>query len=148
MPYSSDDDLLNEFSLTDLAKLSGDITGTEIKTDRTDYARSNADAIIDAYLYSRYDVPFSEPIDPIIKKISIDVTVANLFDYNYSRSAVPNTIVWRKLNAIRMLKDIQSGKVSLSIANPVTTAHPFILSNREDKKRIFSEELLNQMNIE
>mgnify|MGYP000921617294 FL=1 len=148
MPYSSDDDLLNEFSLTDLAKLSGEMTGTEINTDRTDYARSNADAIIDAYLYSRYDVPFSEPIDPIIKKISIDVTVANLFDYNYSRSAVPNTIVWRKLNAIKMLKDIQSGKVSLSIANPGTTAHPFILSNREDKKRIFSEELLNQMNIE
>jgi len=144
MAYSSDTDLQKEFSDEELARLSGDPTGMTINIERTTYARQNADSIIDAYLHGRYQVPFGDTPDPIINKISIDLTVSNLFDYAYNSSSVPNTIVWRKINAIKMLKDIRAGYISLLNASPGTNAPPPIISSKSGVARTFGDDVLDQ----
>jgi phage gp36-like protein len=135
MAYSSDTDLLKEISLADLARLTGDTTGHTVDTDRTAYARENADATIDAYLCGRYNVPFTGDIDLIIKKASIDLTISNLYDFAYCKSTVPSTISWRKINAVKMLKDIKAGDVALVKIGVGNGTPPAIISNKKTLKR-------------
>ena len=142
MAYSSDTDLLKEISEAELARLTGDTSGQTIDTDRTDYARENADALIDAYLFGRYDVPFTGDIDPIIKKVSIDLTLANLYDFAYSKATVPSTITWRKINAVKLLKDIRSGDVALVNIGIGIGTPPAILSNNNPMKRKYHKRIL------
>lgn len=144
MAYSSDTDLQKEFSSSDLAKLSGDPSGSSVDSDRTTYARANADAMIDSYLFGRYNVPFNSPIDPIIRKLSVDLTVTNLYDYANHRSSIPNTIVWRKLNAIQLLRDIQRGFVSIATEDTSSAMDNAIISNKTEDDRHFSESMLRQ----
>lgn len=143
MPYSADSDLLKEFSNSDLAKLTGDPSGSTIDAERTAYARQNADALIDAYLYGRYSVPFTSPVDPIIKKLSIDLTVVNLYDYAYRNSSLPNAVVWRKLNGVKLLKEIRAGNVALINSDFGTDAPPPIIAGNSRDERFFSDEKLD-----
>lgn len=143
MAYSTNDDLLNEYSESELAILTGDPTGQTINEDRLDYARNNAEALINAYLYGRFEVPFTGEINPIIKKISVDITVANLYEIAYSRTSVPSTITWRKINAVKMLKDLQAGTVSLTGSNPTVNAPPPFISNKTNSDRIFNDDILD-----
>ena len=144
MAYSTNNDLLNEYSQSELAILTGDPAGQTINEDRIDYARSNADALIDAYLYGRFDVPFTDEIYPIIKKISVDITIALLYEIAYSRTTVPSTITWRKINAVKMLKDMQQGFVSIMGTTPAVNAPPPIISNKGEEDEIYDDELLDQ----
>jgi phage gp36-like protein len=144
MSYSLDTDLLKEFSESDLAKLTGDPTGTTVDTSRIAYARVNADALIDSYLSGRYDVPFESPIDPIIAKLSLDITVANLYDYSNHRTSIPNTVVWRKLNAMQLLKDIQRGNVFLNTGVTLSGKENAIISNKTEDDKYFTKDLLDQ----
>ena len=143
MPYSNDDDLLNEFSLADLSRLTGNTNGTAINPVRTATARANADAIIDSYLHGRYATPFIGTINPLIRKLSVDLTVANLYDQVYSNSSVPSTVTWRKINAVKMLKDLQAGTVTLSTATAGTNAPPPLISNKSEGERLFGEDVLD-----
>ncbi len=143
MPYSTDSDLLKEFSNEELAQLTGDPNGEVFDPERTEFARKNADALIDAYLFGRYEVPFAKP-DEVIVKLSVDLTVANLYDYAYRNTSVPNTIVWRKLNAVQLLKDIQRGRVSLKNTAPGTNAPPPVTAIRANEVRIFNTDKLKE----
>lgn len=148
MAYSSDSDLLKEFSQSELARLTGDSTGQNIDTGRITYARINADAVIDAFLTGRFKTPLTNPIDSIIKKLSVDLTVANLFEYASCRTAVPNTIVWRRINAVKMLKELQSGGMSLSSVSAGTSAPPPIVSNKKESDRIYDDEVWKKYKID
>lgn len=141
MAYSTDEDLLREMSESELAKLTGDPTGMEINTERTTYARTTAETLIDAYLNGRYHTPLSEPVDPLINKLSIDLTFVNLYEIYYQRSQISQTVTFRKLNAIRLLKDIREGIVYINAKAFSDSKPPIITSNREGKPRTFSEEL-------
>lgn len=146
MAYSTDEDLLKEMSESELAKLTGDPTGTEINSERTSYARTTAETLIDAYLNGRYQTPISEPVDPLINKLSIDLTFVNLYEIYYQRSQISQTITFRKLNAIRLLKDIREGIVKINAKAFSDSEPPIITSNKEGKPRTFPEELLNNFN--
>lgn len=144
MAYSKDEDLLKEMSESELAKLTGDPAGEEINTERTSYARSLADTLIDAYLNGRYYTPVSEPVDPLIIKLSIDLTFVNLYEIHYQRSQISQTVTFRKLNAIRLLKDIREGIVHINAKAYSDTKPPIITTNREGKERKFPEHLLKK----
>ena len=144
MPYSSNSDLLKEISTAELAKLTGDPEGITIDTERTGYARANADGLIDAYLYGRYDVPFSDTPDPLIKRLSCDLTIVYLYEYAYHGSIVPNTILNRKLNAVSLLKDLQRGTIVLQDAVSGGNAPPSVITNKQDYERIFDEDTLDK----
>jgi len=144
MAYSSESDLLKEFTATDLARLTGSQESVGYNSEKIAHARANADTIIDAYMHGRYENLIEGGVDPIINKISVDLTVANLFEYSYSRSMVPQTIITRKNAALRLLKELQTGTACLQTAMPGTNAPPPIISNKTGNTRLFSEEKLEQ----
>lgn len=144
MEYSLPLDILLEFSESELAILTGDPTGIQIDWERYDYARVNADRTIDTYLWGVYNVPFDETqIYPLIKKLSVDLTVCSLYEIAYKDSVVPNTIVWKRIYAYKMLKDIRDGNITIGDTQHTEYPPETILCNKTDKKRIFNEEVLD-----
>jgi len=115
MSYSTDNDLLAEVSEYDLAKLTGDSSGTTVDYDRIERSRADADSIINGYLMGRYEVPLPIPYDPLIVKLSIDLTMVHLFEFAYSKSSMPNTMVWRRINALKILSGLTTGVVGLML---------------------------------
>ena len=130
MPYTSTDDFLAEMSYEELARLTGDETGTTVDTARLEKAQNDADSLINALLFGKVEVPFAE-VPPLISQIAVTFTLANLFDYACIDSYVPNTIITRKLDAINTLKKIENGYVALEntfaagIINKCATKHYF-----------------------
>lgn len=145
MSYSTDEDLLYEFSESELAILTGDPTGTTIDWDRVAFARDNSARTIDTYLKGVYEVPFKEePVPSLIKKLSIDLTVVFLYEIAYKNSSVPNSIVWRRIYAIKMLKDLRDGIIALSDGeNPINLPQT-ILTNKSEDDKIFSSDVLDK----
>jgi phage gp36-like protein len=113
MPYSDYNDILKEMTSQELAKLSGSANGTDINYDRLDSALLYAKALIDAYLESKYDKYNISDIPPLIKRLSNDFCIVYLFEMSCAKTLVPQTIVWRKLDALKLLKEIQSGEVNI-----------------------------------
>jgi len=145
MSYSVDDDMLYEFSESELAILTGDPTGTTIDWDRVAFARDNSARTIDTYLKGVYEVPFSEePVPSLIRKLSIDLTVVFLYEIAYKNSSVPNSIVWRRIYAIKLLKDLRDGIVTLADGENPVNLPTTILSNKTDKQKLFSDDVLDQ----
>lgn len=91
-------------------------------------------------------MPLQMP-DMLVTKLSVDITIAYLYDYAYSDAGVPNTVVWRKLNAFQLLRDIKSGKVDLPNQiekEPEPEEEPIIKGNLENKTITFDKETLDE----
>ena len=144
MPYSTQDDILFEISESELAVITGDPTGTTVDWSKYEFARINADTTIDIYLYGVYNTPFTEePIYPIIRKLSVDLTLVYLYEAAYKDSVVPNAMVWRRINAIKLLKDIRDGKVVIEDLERLISPPKSLLSNKTNEKRIFNDNVLD-----
>lgn len=143
MGYFEINDLLLEMSEADLARLTGDSTGAEVNEERIEYAQNMAEAIINSFLAGRYNVPFTDEVDIIIKKLSMDLTVYNLYEYAYSKSVIPDTVITRRLNALLLLKQLQTGEIHILSLKPGTNAPPPIFSNKSENDKEFSDELLD-----
>jgi len=114
MSYLIKNDLLLEFSESELAVLTGEPTGKTINWDRVEFASLNADKAIDTYLWNIYQVPFAEESVPsLVRKLSLDLTVVYLHEILYKNSEIPNAIIWRRIYAIKMLKDLRDKKIIL-----------------------------------
>ncbi len=141
MPYSTLEDLLKEYGPDELARLT-DPYAILIDELKVNHAVEMADAVINAYLYGRYDVPFESP-DPVIRKIAIDLAAANLYEYAYSAAGMPNTAVWRRLNALKMLRQLQEGSIIIPGAKSGDNAPPALLSNKSESDKYFDNNLLD-----
>ena len=144
MPYSKIDDLLDEFSSEDLARLTGDSSGQQINVVRVDYARDLAEAVINSYLVGRFAIGEDDPPDPLLRKISVDLTVYNLFQFNYARTDVPNTIIWRRMYAMELLGRLQSGSITLVSQFAKDETPPLIRTNNKYNERTFDKDLLDK----
>ncbi len=141
MPYCEREDLSFEFSDAELAVLTGDPTGNEINYERVDFAIVNASSTIDAYLWGVYGVPFEkEPIFPFIRKLAVDLTVVYLYEIAYKNGQVPNAVVWRRINAIKALKDLRDGKIEIEDLEKLISPPKSIQSNKIGAERLFDEE--------
>ncbi len=140
MPYSDENDLLLEFSYAELSNLCGGSYDVLQLRKHRDYA----DSIINSNLNSRYQTPLSMP-DTLVNKLSVDITIAYLYDYAYTDAGVPNTVVWRKLNAFQLLKDIKNEKVDLpnQIEKDIAIEQALIITNSENKTITFEKETLD-----
>jgi len=110
MAYCVLEDIRQVILDAELIQLTDDARSGVINESRVGQAIASADAEIDGYCAARYEVPFS-PAPAIIKKCSIDIAVYNL----HARKAmsIPEARQVRYDNAVRILKDIASGTVSL-----------------------------------
>jgi|DewCreStandDraft_4_1066084.scaffolds.fasta_scaffold02152_12 phage gp36-like protein len=143
MAYSSINNILKEMSQSELARLTGDAQGLEINEGRVNIAILYADTMIDASLLGRYEVPFEGEIEPLILKLSVDLAIANLYEFAFSKSSIPLTVYKRKQNALDILKELQRGNINLKASNPGTSSPPVIISNKSKSKRIFDDDKLD-----
>ena len=136
MPYISTNDLLTQISSNDLAKLCGDPTGANIDEIKVGAAIASADSLINAYLSGRYAISESTN-EHLIKHISTELTIFNLYSYKYVNSFVPSEILSRKLDAIKLLDDIYRGKIIINSIERINRIH----SNQSGNKYFRDENL-------
>jgi len=109
MSYSTQTDLLEQISESELIQLTDDADAGTVDSDAVSRAIVDADAEIDGYCGSRYDVPFSStPV--MIRKISVDISIYNLYA---RRMGAPEDRKERYDNALRFLRDVGKGVISL-----------------------------------
>ncbi len=113
MAYTSISDLLLEFSIQELAKLSGDNSNTTINENRINLFCDLAAAEIDANLFTLYNLPFATT-PQIIKNISYELTVYFIYSSYYKNSEIPDQIKWRRINANSLLKLIKKGEIIIN----------------------------------
>lgn len=134
MPYCTQSDLLEQISEDELIQLTDDAGTGSVDTTVVDRAIADADAEIDAYAGARYDTPFATTPD-IIRKISVDISVYNLFA---RRRGAPEDRKERYKNALRFLENLSKGLVSLGVSTPAASedAGPEASTDKDD--RIFT----------
>ncbi|MCK5235701.1 MAG: DUF1320 domain-containing protein [Deltaproteobacteria bacterium] len=108
--YSALDDIKKLCPEDTLIQLTDDDDVGVVSQTRVDEAIASADAVIDSYCGRKYSVPFAVVPD-IVKAISIDITIYNL--YSRRMEEIPATRTDRYKNAMAQLRDIAAGKVSI-----------------------------------
>lgn len=138
-------------TLTDLKKLIPEVAIIQMTDDeglgaindaRVTEAIASADAEIDAYCGTKYAMPFTAVPD-IVKKMSADIAIYNL--YARQTEAIPETRADRYKNAIRFLRGISDGRISIGEAiTPETSAvADKAATNKTDVDRIFNKDNLS-----
>lgn len=116
MPYCTQADILEQLDEDLLVQCTDDADAGAVDTSVVDRAIVDADAEIDSYCGSRYGVPF-ETVPAIIRKLSVDISIYHLF---VRRLSVPEDRKERYNNAVRMLRGVSRGIVSLGAEAPST----------------------------
>jgi phage gp36-like protein len=115
MPYTTRVQLDNTFGASEVASLlDRDNDGGE-DVGVLAYAIANADALIDGYLSSRYEVPLLE-IPQLIAQISADIVRFLLWE-----DKAPAEVQKRYDERIKQLQQIQQGYISLPSNVPAST---------------------------
>lgn len=117
MSYSVQADLLAQISNEQMLQLTDDAELGSINTDRINEAIAAADAEIDGYLANKYAVPVAAPVPALVKKLSIDFTVYNLWR---RRQKVPEDVRKAYEDALAMLGKIAAGEISIGVDPPPT----------------------------
>lgn len=146
MAYATLEDMKKLIPLESLMQLSDDEGLGAVNQSRVDEAIASADAEIDAYLGGRYAVPLAGPVPDVIRKVSIDMAVYNL--YSRRVEEMPPVRLERYKSAVRMLESIAKGIVSLgvdaAVASPVNDTGG-AETNKETDTNVFSRESLGGM---
>lgn len=112
--YISNFELVDELSHQGLALLTGDPTGIIINQPKVDAAIRMASNLIDTYCYPRYAVPLA-PLPELIRDIATALTIYNLYMFAKRDDLISSTIIYRKIDAIKLLNDISQGVLKLDI---------------------------------
>ncbi len=112
MSYSDLDDQRKDLSEDELIQLTDDARLGVVDESIFEAQREDADAEIDGYLVGGgYTVPVS-PVPTLIKSISKAITSYKLHKRKLKLN-MPDSLVTDYKNQIRLLADIQAGKISI-----------------------------------
>ena len=114
MAYCTETDIKRQIDWDTVVQLTDDNDSGVIDTDILDRAIADADAEIDSYCGTKYDVPFST-VPVMIRKMSVDIAIYNLYA---RRRGAPEDRKERYDDAISFLKDISKGIASLGGDGP------------------------------
>ncbi len=112
-----------------------------VNQTRIDEAISYADEMIDGYLRGRYTLPLS-PVPGLIKKLSVDISIY----YTYQRRLeliMPEAMENRYKNAVKILEQIQAGKISLGTAGGDSPEPGQYKTNKTSEDKVFDKETLD-----
>jgi phage gp36-like protein len=126
----------NIIQLTDDKNL-GKIDETKV-LDAIEYAEQ----LINGYLRGRYPVPL-EPAPELIKRLAVDLAVFQLYSRRFELD-MPQSMIDRRKEIIRLLEQIQAGKVLLGIETQDSPGHGYYKTSKKEEDRVFSKELLNR----
>ncbi len=137
MAYSTEADIKKLISLESLVQLTDDEGLNIVDQGRVTEAIADADAEIDAYCAGRYTVPFST-VPAVIKKLSVDIAVYNLYSRCPSEEETPPVRQERYKYALKMLESISKGTITLGVFPEPTGGTEQIKSSRTKADRTFS----------
>lgn len=115
MAYCIQADLEEQVSEQELILITDDSDLGTVDMGVITRAISDADAEIDSYCGTRHAVPFADPVPAMIRKLSVDLAVFNLFS---RRQSIPEDRQKRYDNAIRFLRDVSRGINTLGADTP------------------------------
>lgn len=108
MTYATEADLIERFGSTELAQRSCRVDGLSIDSGVLARALSDADALIDSYIATRYTLPLAST-PTVLNRLACDVARYALYD-----DGVPDTVRQRYEDAVSLLKRFASGEVRLA----------------------------------
>ena len=114
MAYCTKTDILEQLEEDVLIQLTDDEDAGVVDEGKVTRAIADADAEIDSYCGTKYDVPFST-VPVMIRKMSVDIAIYNLYA---RRRGAPEDRKERYDDAISFLKDISKGIASLGGDGP------------------------------
>ena len=135
MAYCTQADITKQITENQLIQLTDDADAGVVDTAVVDDAIAAADDVIDGYCAQRYTVPFS-PTPGIINKISVDLAIYNL--YSRRAHAIPELRKERYEQALKMLREIEAGKISLGV--PAPTENPDRVGDFDANDRLFTRD--------
>ena len=138
MPYCTQSDILEQVSLEDLIGLTDDAGQGIVDASVVARAIADADAEIDSYAASRYPVPFA-PVPAMIRKTAVEIAICNLYA---RRRGAPDSRRQRYDNAVKFLKSVASGEVTLGADAPAESAADGIEASTSAEDRVFTRDTL------
>ncbi|MDQ7799559.1 MAG: DUF1320 domain-containing protein [Candidatus Edwardsbacteria bacterium] len=142
MAYCTLDDIKKVAPETDLIQLTDDDNLGIIKTTITDAAIEDADDFIDTYLRGRYTLPLSET-PKIIAKLSVDLALYYIYERRF-KTKMPEGIIGSYNNAIKLLGQIQQGRISLGVDSGTSTGSGEFQTNKTSDSRVFNSDVMDQ----
>ena len=136
MAYSIQADIEEQISTDELIELTDDTGSNAVDPSVISRAIEDADAEIDSYCGGHYAVPFSS-VPLMIRKLSVDMAVYHLFSRR-SVLKVPEERQKRYDNAIRFLRDVSKGVISLGANAPADPKGNSAQATRTEDDRIFT----------
>jgi len=138
MGYCTKADILGLIPEETLIQLTDDHGAGIVDDGIVDQSIADADAEIEGYCGERYTLPFS-PVPAIIKKASADIAIYNLYG---RRQGAPEDRSKRYDNAIKLLRDISAGKITLGASAPEETAQDTVDVSTSVDDRVFTKTTL------
>ena len=112
MPYCTLADILGIVPNNDLIQLTDDSVPAQfVVTANVDKAIADSGELIDGYLRGRYTLPLA-PLPGLITTLSGDIAVYRLYARRV-KITPPEGVSERYKNALKLLEQIQTGKVAL-----------------------------------
>lgn len=104
MSYCTQTDILLQIPEAIIARLTDDSASLSpsIDSDKVTRAIADADALIDSYCESSYTVPF-ETVPDLIRKISVDLSIYNLYS---RKESIPAERKERHTTALTLLDEV------------------------------------------
>lgn len=123
MAYCILDDILGVIPELELIQLTDDLVPPAVvNTDVVDVCISQADSIINGYIGGRYALPLAT-LPELLKAIALDITVYRVY-LRRKKKTPPEAVKTAYEDAMKQLKDIQSGKLSLGVDQAGTEVKP------------------------
>lgn len=105
-------------------------------------AIDDADAVIDTYLGGRYEVPVSAPIPAIVRQMSANIALCNLYERKREMD-IPEGIAARRKQYMEILRDIKAEKADIPELSQRSPSS--FQTDKEDEDRIFTDDVLETM---
>ncbi len=137
MTYATQQDLIDRFGAVELAQLTDRTNGVVIDATVLGRALADADAEIDGYLATRYQLPLATT-PPVLVRLAADIARYRLFD-----DRTTEAVRQRYEDACKLLRNMSSGLVKLDAGVtpvPVDTAAMPVVSRSPAK--VFSADSL------
>ena len=142
--YATLADILEQVDQETLIALTDDEQAGAVDETVVDRAIANGEAVINAHCGDRYKVPFALPAPDLVRLMTVDLAVYNL----YSRRPhidMPEVIGERQKQVFAHLRLVQKGEASVGIAPDKTTgteSHGALVSGNE---RIFTRKTMRKL---
>jgi len=131
MPYCTVQDLIDRFGETEILELTDRDQSGAVDEVAANGAIEDASAEVDGYIGSKYSLPLDSP-PAVLTRIAADIARYRLHD-NLATEEVRK----RYDDALRFLKSVGKGEISLGVADPPsTTGSPMVRPGR----RLFDDD--------